>query len=105
MHDFARWIQEDTANTPSVDFTAYLGVLILRYAFRARQLWRDKWLGKRKIKKLETLMCMDSRGQIDIAHLKPLDLLDFLAENLDDKRRLEWSVQCRRETKQIFELE
>ena len=98
-NEFQRWYQADMGPTPLTDFVSYLGIMVNEYAALAKGKWMNEPLNKGKAAKLDTFLSRDENGNIKVAMF---DMLEYLANNLMDSTRNEWSSHCRREVKQVL---
>jgi hypothetical protein len=101
VRDFQKWYTEDVRNNLAISEPMYLQYITLSYASLAKGKWEKEWLGKRKAERLDSFNSVNEQGQIIV---KLWDLLDFIAENIDDSTRRNWANAARSQTKKLLNL-
>ena len=92
---FQNWYKEDIpVPNSSTDFSTYLKALILIYADKAQKKWKYRLFGKGNVRKVESYL---SDKTIYIPSQRPLlDLLNYLAEHIEEKDFVKWAQECRK---------
>jgi hypothetical protein len=89
IDDIELWYKSEPHSLGFADWSA---LVIYSYSLVAREKWRKEWLGKKKAEKLDEWLPTDKDL---VVTAKIMDVLDYLAENLDDKFRYEHEGKAR----------
>jgi hypothetical protein len=99
MQDISAWFKEDSKDYPQVAESSYIAMMVSSLANYAKGKWSKSLFGKKKVKKLDSFVSTDANGNIS---LNIWNTLDFLAENLSDNDRKDFSPYCRRDVKKLI---
>jgi len=93
VQDIKRWYEADNLQE-YMNFAQYTFIVASSYARLARTAWSGD---SGKLEKLRLLMHEDANGQPEMTPMQALELLDFLANNLNDDFRLQNKSHCSKE--------
>lgn len=96
--NIGRWIQEikqwydaDKRSQEYMDFATYTFIFATGYAALAQKMWASD---RAKLDALRPLLHQDAQGHHSMKPMQVLELLDFLADNLNDDFRRRHTVHC-----------
>jgi hypothetical protein len=88
--DLPVWYEQDLSRNifnDRIRSELYILAVAIEYGKAAKQKWVQKWFDKGKIRKLNSLIVIDSDGTISLSKTKLEAVMDYLAYNLDDDFR------------------
>lgn len=105
MKEFHAWYPEDVGPwKQTFRFNFYLEGIAAAYTRRAKEQWEKGVFSKGKARKVMELMERYQREATQPSGFGDLlDVVDFLADNLDEQVYRAWADDCRREIRAAFQ--
>jgi len=91
--EFEKWYSEDFGSKPPINMGDYGNFLTISIALRAQEKWQNGIFSKSKAKTIESMVTIHPNGVRTLNNV--YQTLDFLAENLSNEDRNNWSQDFR----------